>query len=234
MSSNCSIGSTSCTNGALCEEGSQSLETNFIGTCLACSPENNLQKGYYCNGGLEIICPEKYYCPYKSAALPIICPEDHYCRAGLSSPLDCGVLNNCDGRGNSFKKRSWAAIILLFFILAILLLVIVFVRWQAQRRAKRQRIASEKYDATAQTCETIVQAIKGDYAAGSIPLQGLTESVRYSKAVSIEFKDLSMTIKNTDTVVLNGVTGSFPPGSLVALMYIFFKNSSILSECAVH
>ena len=83
----------------------------------------------------------------------------------------------CDGKGNTYAKRSWLAIIIIVVIVAVLVLAILFMRWISRARTNKSKLASENYKETARVYSELLQGISGRYIP--VPMQGFTDSVRY-------------------------------------------------------
>jgi ABC-type multidrug transport system fused ATPase/permease subunit len=122
----------------------------------------------------------------------------------------------CSGEGNTFGQRSWFSIVMICLVAAVVLFALIFLRWLAKMRNERTLNASEKHKETTRMYVDLVQVLTGQFVPG--PMQGYTAAIKYKQAVSIEFQNLSMTIKGSDMQVLDNVSGCFPPGSMVALM----------------
>jgi ABC-type multidrug transport system ATPase subunit len=173
-------------------------------------------EGYYCANGVSTICPAGYYCPYEAGATPIICPEGYICRDGFSEPMACSKLSVCK-EGATSKTAGAGAIVILVAMIAVTFLAIWLVRILKNKRAKLSRGAAQKHRDLARAFGDVIQSVAG-VASASGPMQGFNEKIRYTSPVSIAFNNLGMKLKTNGAVVLEGVTGEFPPGSLVAVM----------------
>lgn len=122
----------------------------------------------------------------------------------------------CNGEGNTFGQNSWFSIVMICLVTVVILFTLMFLRWLAKMRNERTLMASEKHKETSRIYVDLVQGLTGRFVPG--PMQGYTAAIKYKQAASIEFQDLSMTIKGSDMQVLDSVNGRFPPGSMVALM----------------
>ena len=212
----CPIGTPTCTDPAQCPEGTLFVQQTLLGTCTTCGPSTSLVEGYYCDSGVPTICPAGYYCPYTPGAIPIICPEGFYCQEGFSGPVDCGRLFNCP-EGSSARKPGVGAALIVVFVGLALLGCIFGLKYLARRRLKKSNQAAQKHREVSRAYSNFVQVVTGE-PTGTGPMQGFNEKIKYLSPVSITFDGLGMTLKKNGQLVLDGVTGDFPPGSLVALM----------------
>jgi ABC-type multidrug transport system ATPase subunit len=208
----CTINVEGCTDPSLCPVGGFFDQSVLLGTCIPCEAP----AGYYCNAGVVTICPAGYYCPDTAGAVPIACPEGYVCQAGYTEPVECGSLSKCPA-GSTTKKPGVGAILILVSMIVVIGLVIWLVRKLRVKRLRRSTNAATKHKEIKSALKGLVQGITGT-ASSTEPLQGFNEKIRYSNPVSIAFNDLGMTVKSNGAVVLEGVTGEFPAGSLVALM----------------
>lgn len=142
-----------------------------------------------------MLCPIGYYCP--DYLQKIECPEGTWCKAGFVEPLDCHPMVTCPA-GSDKQLAGVGAIIGTIFLLACLCGCSGFLRVRAVNEARRVSAEAAKIQ-------------DGDLVLG----EGFSQD---TPSVGIEFEDVGMTLKSTGQCVLSGVTGSFPAGSLVALM----------------
>ena len=216
--STCAIGDPSCPSPSQCPAGSLFVQTNLTGNCTTCAPGVLVTEGYYCESGVMTICPAGYYCPYEVDATKIICPEGNYCIEGLSAPLSCGAIYRCP-EGATVTKPGAGAIVILVIVAVSIFVAMWLVGRLRRNRSKKGNKAALIHKELGRTHALLVQAVVGHSDIGSAtPMQGFNEKIRYTSPVSIEFDNLGMTLKSNNQVVLEGVTGEFPPGSLVALM----------------
>jgi ABC-type multidrug transport system ATPase subunit len=208
----CTVNVPGCTDPALCPIGALFNQQVLQGTCVPC----DAPAGYYCDEGVVTLCPAGYYCPDTLSAVPIECPEDYVCQAGFTEPVKCTPLSRCP-EGSSVRKPGAGAIVILVAMLLVLALVVWIVRKMRARRLKKSSSAAQKHKEAKRAFGELVLGVTGK-AIASEPLQGFNEKIRYTSPVSIAFKDLGMTLKTNGAVVLEGVTGEFPAGSLVAVM----------------
>ena len=201
-----------CTDPKRCPVGSLFDQSVLFGTCVAC----DAPAGYYCNQGVITLCPAGFYCPDVASAVPIACPEDYVCQAGYTEPVACNSLSKCPA-GSSVRKPGAGAIVILVAMLVVIGLVVWFLRKLRQRRLKKSNSAAQKHKEVKHAFGDLILGITGT-SITSEPLQGFNEKIRYTSPVSIEFKNLGMALKSNGAIVLEGVTGEFPPGSLVSLM----------------
>lgn len=215
----CSIGDPTCSSPALCPIGTVFSQNSLSGTCVVCNPNDvntPLQAGYYCDAGVVTLCPAGFYCPYVAQSSPLPCPEDYICRAGYTQPVECNKLSVC-AAGATSKKPGVGAILILVAMLVVTGLAVWLVRSLRRRRARKSNSAATKHKEVKRVFSTLVQSVTGAPSA-SEPLQGFNEKIRYTSPVSIQFENLGMTLRGSGAIVLEGVTGEFPAGSLVAVM----------------
>ena len=211
----CQLGAPNCPSPDQCPDASLFVETSLAGVCTPCVPGVLLQQGYFCEDGISQICPAGYYCPYQTGSLKTICPEGSYCVQGLSDPISCGAIYRCP-EGSSVTKPGVGAIVIVV-IVALSIFVAMWVVGRIRKlRSKKGNKAAVRHKDVSRAYGLLVQAVTGTASAG--PMQGFNEKIRYTAPVSIEFANLGMKLKSNGQVVLEGVTGEFPPGSLVALM----------------
>ena len=216
MSTTCAVNTPNCPSPDQCPSGSLFFETTLEGTCITCVPGAFLKEGYYCELGVTTLCPAGYYCPYVADSQAIECPEGSYCVEGLSEPITCGNLYHCPAGSSVTKPGAGSIVILVIVALSIFVAMWVVGRIR-KNRSKKGDLAANLHKDVATAYSVLVQAVLGT-AAPTVPMQGFNEKIRYQSPVSIQFDNLSMTLKGSGQLVLDGVTGEFPPGSLVALM----------------
>ena len=210
--SECGIHIPGCTSPQLCPDASFFNVDNLVGTCGLCYAP----VGYYCGQGELKLCPAGFYCPDVPSALPIRCPEGYFCLEGFAEPIECPILSRCP-EGSSIRKPDAPAIIILVGIIAGMGLLVWLVTKFRLNRLGRSQAADHRHKEIKRLFSDLVLGITGTHVA-SEPLQGFNESIRYTSPVSISFKELAMTLKTNGSTVLKGITGEFPPGSLVAVM----------------
>ena len=214
----CQLNDPTCQSAGQCPVGSIFVPNSNIGQCQTCTPSTIVQEGYYCANGVVTICPAGFYCPFLSGAVPVICPEGYICREGFSQPFECSKLSKC-AEGATSKTPGPGAILVLIAVLLLTFGAIGLVRVHRRKRARASTDAAQKHKDVARAYADIIQSVSGMApGSASTPMQGFNEKIKYSNPVSIEFKNLGMTLKGNGAVVLEGVTGEFPQGSLVAVM----------------
>jgi len=211
------VGVAGCTDPKQCPVGSVFNQETLLGTCTSCGPTTSIQEGYYCDNGVSTICPAGSYCPLGSAAGPIECPEDYYCQQGFSEPVECGRLFRCPVGSEARHPGLGAALIIVFVVLATIGIVYIL-RFSSKRRLKKSAAAAQRHREVKAAYSDFMQVVTGEPTSSVGPMQGFNEKIKYTSSVSIQFENLGMTIKTNGSVVLDGVTGEFPPGSLVACM----------------
>ena len=212
----CPLNSTTCPAPYFCPEGSVFVPAAALGTCFECQPLESVPPGLYCTGGNVKVCPTGYYCPYTAGAAPIECPEGYICREGYASPVECGVLSSCPA-GALTKGPAAGFIGILAMMLVSTVAALWLIAYVRRRRSHKALSESEFRKQVTLAYGEMVQAITGSPLVGD-PLHGFNEKIKYTYPVSIEFQNLGMTLKSNGQVVLEGVSGRFPPGSLVAVL----------------
>ena len=212
----CTVGIGNCPNATECPTGSIFFVNNPVGTCFTCDPNVYVSEGYFCNQGAVQLCPAGYYCPFVAGSAPVECPEGYICRAGYSTPVKCNRLSKCEA-GATSKATGPGFVVILVLISAVTLVILWLIGFIRKRKGKKATSASEKHKQVKLAYADLVQSVTGLVGA-SDPLQGFNEKIKYASAVSIEFENLGMTLKLNGAVVLEGVSGEFPAGSLVAVM----------------
>ena len=212
----CKVGDAKCPSAAKCPIGSIFLPTNPIGSCFNCKPIASFPTGFYCVNGSIALCPAGSFCPNVTATYPHQCPEGFLCRDGYAAPVECDSLSSCPaGSGSKLPGVGFLGILVAMIITTIAALWLI-----SFYRKRRSRIAvsdSERRKQVSIAFAEVVQSITGS-PLESETLLGFNEKIRYSSAVSIEFNNLGLKLKSSGELVLDGVTGEFPAGSLVAVM----------------
>ena len=212
----CSIDANNCPEASFCPVGSLFTYNNPLGTCSTCTTTTVVLEGYYCNQGVVQLCPAGFYCPFVASSEPIECPDGYICRDGYSAPVECSKLSTCDA-GVTSKSTGPGFVVILALIGAITFATLWFLDFLRRRKAKKALSASEKHNHVKRAFAEVLQSVTGAASTSNL-MQGFNEKIRYSSPVSIEFENLGMSLKLNGAVVLEGVTGEFPPGSLVAVM----------------
>jgi ABC-type multidrug transport system fused ATPase/permease subunit len=103
------------------------------------------------------------------------------------------------------------------FVAIVTILSFIFFKICAHRRTA---FANKLHSKHLGICSAYMQlrqaATKTQSSVGL--LQGLTESIRYKRGVSIQFQKLTLQLRTTGEKLIDGVSGSFSAGSLVAVM----------------
>jgi len=151
------------------------------------------------------LCAQGYYCPKDTATglydiEPIKCGSGEYCFEGSVSPTDCRPLINCPDGCKRVAGFLSIAVFVLITIAVLALMCVTRIRETAMLTASQE--AHDEY--LGDGLDTFGEQFKLDI-----------------KPVGIKFVNMGLTIKGAKPDVppiLQGVTGHFPPGSLVALM----------------
>jgi len=180
------------------------------GTCLSCSDALIKTKGYICKDGANTLCPAGYHCPLNSTTnsynTQIPCDEEgKICFPGFIEPVDCREGQSCEANATQIKQ-SWGALVamgFLAFVCCCLCCCVCFYNVKEKRTAEQYRT---KLD------EQIASGEKGEgHSIGE-------EFKKFCPPVEISFEDVGMTLRTSGKKILDGVTGYFPPGALIALM----------------
>ena len=201
-----------CSDPKLCPLGSLFTTKTLQGTCIAC----DAPIGFHCCDGVATVCPAGFYCPNTPSAVPVECPEGYICQGGFAEPMKCNSLSSCPA-GSSTGSPGTGAILLLVSLVVVLALCVWIARKIRIIRLNRATAGAQKHYEVKLLFSQLVFAVTG-LSVATEPFQGLNEKIRYTSPVSIFFDNLGMKLKSNGTVVLDGVSGEFPPGSLVAVM----------------
>eukprot|EP00316_Scyphosphaera_apsteinii_P011501 CAMPEP_0119305436 /NCGR_PEP_ID=MMETSP1333-20130426/6447_1 /TAXON_ID=418940 /ORGANISM="Scyphosphaera apsteinii, Strain RCC1455" /LENGTH=691 /DNA_ID=CAMNT_0007308527 /DNA_START=92 /DNA_END=2164 /DNA_ORIENTATION=- len=128
----------------------------------------------------------------------IKCGDGKFCWVGSIEPFECTAFNLCDGKSMNPGAGSLILIILLIIMCCSICVC------SKRRDAKMLKQSEQAFD---------------QYASAELGDFGKNFKNEVSP-VSIEFEDLGLTLKakrNTPPII-SGVTGHFPPSSMVALM----------------
>lgn len=169
--------------------------------------------GWYVAENKLITCPAGYYCPlnltsgYYDHAVPCLSSWNQFCAENMIQPKTCSGFFNCQGA----KIRAGPGGIPLFVSLIVLSIVFMIVQcWRSQQMRKRAMLLSALHrddDVASHFGDEVKNATCG--------------SVRAILPASIEFEGVGLRLrgaKKSTPPILEGVTGYFPPRSLVALM----------------
>jgi len=158
-------------------------------------------------------CQAGSYCPFNATAgyynLKPECSSsaNQFCAAQMISPRDCSGFYDC--QGGRIRAGPGGLVI---FIVSILFLI-GWCAWNYRRSYMMQRDS-----------QRLAALYKDDDVKHSFGVEFQEASVGGTKTVVpayIQFHDVGLTLngaKEGEGIILQGVTGRFPPGSLVALM----------------
>mmetsp|Transcript_27903 Transcript_27903/g.78895 ORF Transcript_27903/g.78895 Transcript_27903/m.78895 type:complete len:821 (-) Transcript_27903:596-3058(-) len=178
-------------NRLLIEEiasGSQIIQGNY---CPEASPDP------------QLLCPGGSYCPTPEESIQ--CPVGYYCEKGSTSPLQCPWLSGCPV-GSEITSFSWGGFIIGVIIIVVLTGAVVLAGILSRR--KQKKVNKEVDDQ---------EQFRGFMTVAGIPMPEFRAFTEIPVKVSIDFHDLTLTLKN-GSKVLNGVTGRFPHSQLIAVM----------------
>jgi len=219
------LNSASCVHGSVAQNITNSKELLVV---CPCTP------GYFCPGNTSepLICTEGFYCPTDSSitetitgapipstglgtwgAKSYLCPEGSWCRPAQVVPFSCnllaGSLNNCPL--GSQNKNSTALIVLVALGVGFFYLVFLFRGWRVRKQAREEEQQMEYIQ------NKIAEELAGFDSQKSEPLAVPQDSEGGKDGYLIEFKDISLTLKNGTTVMKN-VSGSFKPGRVCGIL----------------
>ena len=169
-----------------------------LGSCVSCADSVAGAAGLTCLNGTVVRCPAGFYCPINASVgtveqLP--CVDGEVCLGGFTEPVRCAnaIWKLCDGS----KVTLTPFVLILVVALAVGIIIAHWVLALHHRKMVRQALKVRH------------QVIDGSKLGESFSSE--------TPAVDIAFEDVGLTLKSGDAV-LTGITGSFPAGSLVALM----------------
>ncbi len=178
----------------------EKLKTGICKSCADLVPAT--RTGYVCKDGKINLCPAGHFCPYNETAKTynsiIQCEEGTVCLPGFTSPVTCSPFSTC-APGATTRGTATGALVLSF----VLGMLGICLGCALQRRQARSLAAS--FHLRDQFKEE-----RGRQLGSGMP--------NCTNSVSIKFKNVGMTLKSNGTEILKGISGYYPPGSLVALM----------------
>jgi ABC-type lipopolysaccharide export system ATPase subunit len=150
----------------------------------------------------------------------VLCPAGYFCPEGSYEARKCSPLAMC-AEGSS-TQRGWLALSLEFVILALALVAYFTVRYIRSRRQKASLAASLALKREKNRFLPRQQLDEIDMEeTDDTPLLGTSSSrpieLPGRPIIELEFKDIVLKVAG-DKVVLDGVSGSFKPGQLSAIM----------------
>ncbi|GFR49862.1 hypothetical protein Agub_g11964 [Astrephomene gubernaculifera] len=185
-------------------------------------------RGNYCPAQSTkpyVVCSAGYYCPNVSAMLP--CPRGYFCKAQSTSPWKCSWLSHCP-EGTEVPRMSFMALLIAAIIVCGMPLIHLFlthldnsVIMDADEEGARGR---DPHRAAA--CRMTKQLLKSIKLSHS-PLENKYRGFRQvSPPITLEFETLGLQIHTrgglggeaSKRVVLQGVSGSFSPRRLNAIL----------------
>ena len=186
-----------------CGQDEEFVPTLRTGICRPCKVVvSESMPGYLCEGGRVRLCPAGHVCPYNNTAKTYnyakVCEEGTLCMAGFTEPIQCSSFALCPA-GSTTRGIIRGSIVLSLIILFIGL-ILGFV---LQRRQNQQLEASAKL-------RSDFKATKGEQLGSGLPIS--------NSSVRLRFKNVGMKLKSNGATIVDGVSGYFPAGSLVALM----------------
>jgi hypothetical protein len=118
--------------------------------------------------------------------------------SGFTKPLECSIFAQCPV-GATTREPVQSSFVVSALILVFGILLSCFLK------SKKKK----KLEASATLRDTF-KAVRGEQLGAGLPLR--------NSPVVLQFKNVSMKLKSNGAEIVKGVSGYFPPGSLVALM----------------
>lgn len=176
-------------------------KTQVVGTCAPCS--SIASPGYVCKDSVSRLCSAGFYCPFdpdtKSYDKEVPCPAGSVCMLGFVEPVQCRAMVTCDAGAEKIMVGT------------MFILLLVLTGFMACSIG-----ACLQYRKTRQIKQSAALRDNFEQEDGVVLGQGFQ---MYTSPVTVEFSDVGMRLKaKGKKQILSGVTGYFPPGSLVALM----------------
>jgi ABC-type multidrug transport system ATPase subunit len=185
-----------------CAADETHFETTKLGYCVPCNAPVNVRPGFVCENNTISFCPAGFFCPFNESTgsfnRAIKCREGFMCAPGFIEEIPCAPNRHCPA-GATRKETSAVGI----FLATLAAVFCISLCCCVLRRRRINLTASFKL-----RDEYVAEA---DRQLG----RGLSEC---KSPVSIEFKNVGMKLKSNGREILRGVSGYFPPASLVALM----------------
>jgi hypothetical protein len=153
-------------------------------------------------------CPAGFYCP--DSATRIKCPEGHYCPEMSLSPKKCWALSNCQS-GTSKPPFSWLGFIIVLAAAVVAVGVgYVFQRqWKVKQAAlKEDEIQNER---VAKLRSSLFQSVDPN-----IDMFNPVALRKKKFTLKFEFEHLGLLV--SEKQVISGISGTFKPSRLVAIM----------------
>lgn len=191
------------------------MDYMIAGTCMTCA--DLVGVGTVCGGVIEnspkyalLECPAGQVCTNASSAEE--CPEGSYCPEGFTEPMPCSWAQICPA-GSASRQPGLGAALLVAEILGATLAA-----WFAFTSVKTRidQCALSKPEAEQGKDDQGVTQV-GPVPSFRSALQQTTGQ-QNAASISIDFRNLSMTLRSNGQPILQGVSGSFPAGSSVAVM----------------
>lgn len=170
--------------------------------------------GLYCPQNLTTTpnwCEKGYYC--ETPAEMDVCPENYYCLQGLAEPFPCPFGSTCEV-GSSAPNRSLLLGITLAWLLVGLLVFmgITWVRYTASKRKAARNMEQRDHKLhEIQNFGSMLNVLQGTEQG---KFKGFHRHT--TPPCTITFEDLSLQVG--EKVILQGVSGTFPHSSLIAIM----------------
>ena len=195
-----------------------------VGLCISCSDRRVARPGYLCVNHSVQRCPIGHYCPYSeqraSYDTALLCPEGSICMPGFVEPKQCGHRNwvKCiKGAHHIYPGVGLLAVLCGMISVAMTLCCLLNYRRNAQLKA-----SARVRDGHRPMAEILARsAISGTQSSRlqSEQQDALGHAFKaFTAPVHFMFNDVGMKLKSNGKVILEGVTGYYPPASLVALM----------------
>ena len=148
------------------------------------------------------MCPAGHFCPLNESTGSyneiIECQEGFLCMPGFTGETSCPAIQNCPAGGTQKELSNGGLVLTIMAVVCCMMLCCC-----VSRQRKAQLAVSIK--------------VRDSYTSPeSIQLgTGLSDC---TQPVNIEFKNVGLTLKSDGREILSGISGNYPPASLVALM----------------
>lgn len=128
-----------------------------------------------------LICPAGKYCPVPNISVPLQCPEGYYCLAGTQSPTACSSLSICPA--GSDRELYLGSLILVVIFIAVLVAAVV-------SYTRRHLPAPSSYPSAKMHKDERKRVLQRG-------IQRARVETGLEQALTIEFDNLNVTLKNT-------------------------------------
>jgi len=163
-------------------------------------------KGWYIENNVLKECEAGYYCPFNETAgyydRTVKCKDGEVCYNKVVEPFKCNWFYICNGK--TLTAGPGGVIVIVCFLLTLVVGTLIATRGRRRFLAESQRLALEHAQ------DDVDEGFAADFRG---------ESHNLVTPASVSFENVGLTLKGTHNVtILDGVSGTVPPQSLVALM----------------